>query len=129
MLFRSSFEGAGGTVDPHQLLGIEVNPRAAAITELVLWIGYLQWHFRAHGQVMPPQPVLKDFHNIECRDALLVWDRIDYVTDERGVPVTRWNGNTYKKSPITGEDVPDESAQVPVEKYINPRQTKWPASD
>jgi hypothetical protein len=27
-------------VDPHQLLGIEVNPRAAAIADLVLWIGY-----------------------------------------------------------------------------------------
>src|SRR5690606_12876912 len=37
---------AGETVDPHNLLGIEVNPRAAAIAEVVLWIGYLQWHFR-----------------------------------------------------------------------------------
>ena len=30
------------TVDPHQFLGLELNPRAAAIAELVLWIGYLQ---------------------------------------------------------------------------------------
>ena len=36
----------GHTVDPHQFLGLEINPRAAAIAELVLWIGYLQWHFR-----------------------------------------------------------------------------------
>jgi hypothetical protein len=126
---QQRIEGAGVTVDPHQLLGIEINPRAAAITELVLWIGYLQWHFRTRGQVMPPQPVLKDFRNIECRDALLAWDRIEYVTDERGVPVTRWNGKTYKTSPITGEDVPDETAQVPVEKYINPRKTDWPKAD
>jgi hypothetical protein len=35
---------AGETVDPHNLLGIELNPRAAAIAEVVLWIGYLQWH-------------------------------------------------------------------------------------
>jgi hypothetical protein len=34
------------TIDPHQFLGIEVNPRAAAIADLVLWSGYLQWHFR-----------------------------------------------------------------------------------
>src|SRR6202171_2528684 len=27
-------------IDPHQFWGLEVNPRAAAITELVLWIGY-----------------------------------------------------------------------------------------
>ncbi|WP_313900781.1 type IIL restriction-modification enzyme MmeI [Methylobacterium sp. J-077] len=32
----------GSTVDPHQFLGLELNPRAAAIAELVLWIGYLQ---------------------------------------------------------------------------------------
>ena len=32
-------------VTPQQFLGIELNPRAAAIAELVLWIGYLQWHF------------------------------------------------------------------------------------
>jgi len=30
------------TIDPHQFLGLEVNPRAAAIAELVLWIGFLQ---------------------------------------------------------------------------------------
>ena len=47
------FEGVGLTVDPHQLLGIELNPRAAAIAELVLWIGYLQWHFRTFGAKMP----------------------------------------------------------------------------
>ena len=37
---------AGHTVDPHQFLGLELNPWAAAVAELVLWIGYLQWHFR-----------------------------------------------------------------------------------
>ncbi len=39
------------TVDPHQFLGMEINPRAAAIAELVLWIGYLQWHFRTKGGI------------------------------------------------------------------------------
>ena len=32
----------GVSVDPHQFLGIELNPRAASIAEMVLWIGYLQ---------------------------------------------------------------------------------------
>ena len=45
-----SAEPRSHTVDPHQFLGIEVNPRAAAIAELVLWIGYLQWHFRTRGR-------------------------------------------------------------------------------
>jgi hypothetical protein len=95
----------------------------------VLWIGYLQWHFRTRGQIMPPQPVLKDFHNIECRDAVLAYDRVEYVTDERGVPVTRWDGRTMKKHPVTGEDVPDETARMAVEKYINPRKAEWPEAD
>jgi hypothetical protein len=119
----------GETVDPHQLLGIEVNPRAAAIAEMVLWIGYLQWHYRTRGNVNPPEPVLRDFRNIECRDAVLAWDRIEYVTDEHGKPVTRWDGKTMKPSPVTGEPIPDDSARVPVERYVNPRKAEWPAAE
>jgi hypothetical protein len=51
------------TVDPHQFLGLEVNPRAAAIAELVLWIGYLQQHFRTKGGI-PQPPILRAFANI-----------------------------------------------------------------
>ncbi|HEY8009929.1 MAG TPA: DNA methyltransferase, partial [Rudaea sp.] len=119
----------GETVDPHQLLGIELNPRAAAIAEVVLWIGYLQWHYRTRGDVNPPQPVIRDFSNIENRDAVLAYDSVEFVTDERGVPVTRWDGTTMKKSPVTGEDIPDDSARVPVERYVNPRKAAWPAAD
>ncbi len=119
----------GETVDPHQLLGIELNPRAAAIAEVVLWIGYLQWHFRTRGDASPPQPVIRDFRNIECRDAVLASDRIEYVGDERGVPVTRWDGVTMKPSPVTGEPIPDDSARVPLEHYVNPRKAQWPQAD
>ncbi|MDP1675216.1 MAG: class I SAM-dependent DNA methyltransferase, partial [Burkholderiales bacterium] len=76
-----------------------------------------------------PQPVLKDFHNIECRDAVLAYDRVEFVTDERGVPVTRWDGKTLKKHPVTGEDVPDDKAQIPLERYVNPRKAVWPEAD
>ncbi len=120
---------AGETVDPHNLLGIEINPRAAAIAEVVLWIGYLQWHFRTHGDVNPPQPVVRDFRNIENRDAVLDYDGVEYVTDEHGRPATRWDGRTMKKSPVTGEDIPDEAAQVPLERYLNPRKATWPDAD
>lgn len=120
---------AGVTVDPHQFFGIELNPRAAALAELVLWIGYLQWHFRTRGQIMPPEPVLKDFRNIECRDAVLTYDRIEYVSDENGIPVTRWDGKTMKASPVTGEPVPDVSARLPLERYVNARKAAWPEAD
>lgn len=117
------------TVDPHNLLGIEINPRAAAIAELVLWIGYLQWHFRTKGNVKPPQPVIRDFKNIENRDAVLDWDAVENVLDEAGKPVTRWDGRTMKISPVTGKEIPDEAAVEPVQRYINPRQAQWPEAD
>lgn len=61
------------TVDPHQFLGLEINPRAAAIAELVLWIGYLQWHFRTRGEA-PSEPILRAFGNVKVMDAVLTWD-------------------------------------------------------
>ena len=99
----------GITVDPHQFLGIELNPRAAAVAELVLWIGYLQWHFRTHGRAAPSEPVLRDFHNIENRDAVLAWDATTPRIDADGRPVTRWDGTTTIRHPVTGEPVPDRT--------------------
>jgi len=120
---------AGSTVDPHQFLGLEINPRAAAIAEMVLWIGYLQWHFRTRGKVAPPTPVLKDFRNIECRDAVLAFDAEELVLDDSGAPVTRWDGRTFKKHSVTGEDVPDDTARTPLYRYTNPRKAEWPEAD
>ncbi|MCX7165234.1 MAG: class I SAM-dependent DNA methyltransferase [Rhodocyclales bacterium] len=129
---QAQFEIEGLSVDPHQFLGLELNPRAAAIAELVLWIGYLQWHFRiskGNAGASLPNPVLRDFRNIECRDAVLAHDGIDYVMDDKGIPVSRWDGRTTKTHPVTGEQVPDESARVPLESYRNPRPAEWPAAD
>lgn len=129
LIKSGSFELEGLTVDPHQFLGMEINPRAAKIAEMVLWIGYLQWHFRTYGKVNPPEPVLRDFHNIEHRDALITYDAVELVADESGKPLTRWDGISYKPSPITGEPIPDESAQVEQYRYINPRKAEWPQAD
>ncbi|MFO1349730.1 MAG: type IIL restriction-modification enzyme MmeI [Gammaproteobacteria bacterium] len=126
---QSLLELAGVTVDPHQMRGLETNPRAAKIAEAVLWIGYLQWHYRTRGNVNPPEPVLKDFQNIECRDAVLAWDRVEFATDEAGLPITRWDGRTYKRHPVTGEEVPDDTVRTPLERYVNPRKAEWPEAD
>jgi hypothetical protein len=66
------------TVDPHQFLGLELNPRAAAIAELVVWIGYLQQHYRTRAG-HPKEPILRAFENInfgrrEGFDAVLTWE-------------------------------------------------------
>nr|WP_320144510.1 DNA methyltransferase [uncultured Cohaesibacter sp.] len=117
---------SGYTVDPHQFLGIELNPWAAAVAELVLWIGYLQWHFRTHGDASPTEPVLRDFQNIENRDAVLDWDDKEVSLDENGEPVTRWDGITTKPHPVTGEEVPDPTARIKVYDYKNPKPANWP---
>jgi hypothetical protein len=118
-------------VTPAQFHGIEIKRWAKEIAELVLWIGYLQWHFRIYGKSIPvPEPVLHDYKNIECRDAVLAYDgEPELVRDETGKPVTRWDGETMKASTVTGEGVPDESARVPVYKYKNPRKAEWPETD
>jgi hypothetical protein len=118
------------SVDPHQFLGIELNPRAASIAEMVLWIGYLQWHFRTRGQTLPEEPVLRRFHNIECRDAVLAWDgEPQPVLDEAGQPVTVWDRKSHKIDPVTGREVPDESQRTPLLSYPNPRHAEWPKAD
>nr|VFK78355.1 MAG: Methyltransferase domain-containing protein [Candidatus Kentron sp. SD] len=126
---QTLLEMQGVTVDPHQFLGIETNPRAAAIAEAVIWIGYLQWHFRAKGDIHPPEPVLREFKNIENRDAILAWARVETQRDEDGAPVTRWDGRTFKIHPVTGEQIPDEIARMAVERYIGPRKAQWPEAD
>ena len=121
-------EMAGAAVDPHQFLGLDVNPRAVPVAELVLWIGYLQWHFRTHGNVPPAEPILRDFRTIECRDALLDYKRADPVKDRGGNPVTRWGGR-MKLHPITGEEVPDETDRVLVLRPVGAKPAVWPAAE
>ncbi len=120
----------GYRVSPEQLMGLEINPRAAKIADVVLWIGYLQWHFRTHGDAdrLDP-PLLDDIDNIQTRDAVLDYDAKTPRTDEDGEPVTMWDRRTYTEDSTTGERVPDESAQVPVYDYENPEPAEWPEAD
>ena len=117
------------TVTLQQLLGVELNERAAALAELVLWIGFLQWHIRTSGRASVAEPVVHDYGNIEHRDAVLAYDGTEPMTDANGQPLTRWDGETYKPHPVTGQQVPDEAAQVVQRRYLNPRQAQWPKAD
>jgi hypothetical protein len=126
---QQALEHTGLTVDPHQLLGIEVNPRAAVIADLVLWIGYLQWHFKTRGDAQPPIPVIRNFHNVKEADALITWTKREPAVDEHGDPVTVWDRVTMKDHPTTGEEVPDESAQIAVYEYSGVKKAKWPTAD
>jgi hypothetical protein len=120
---------AGASVDPHQFLGLEKNPRAVPVAELVLWIGYLQWHFRTMGAAPPAEPILKDFKNIRRGDALITYEREELLRDADGKLITHWDGRTFKPHPVTGADVPDEAARVEVVRLIKPKMAVWPEAD
>jgi hypothetical protein len=117
------------TITPANFHGLEINPRAAQIAQLVLWIGYLQWHFRVNGEDrMPEPPVLRDVRTIVEADALLDWDeRVPEV--ENGEPKTIWDGTSMKPHPVTGRPVPDHSGRRVVYRYVNPRRRVWPKAD
>ena len=57
-------------VKPDQMLGLEVNPYAAAIARTALWIGYIQWH-KANGFDYNDRPILTPLHTIHQTDAIL----------------------------------------------------------
>lgn len=124
----------GGTppltdVSPEQFLGLELNPRAARVAELVLWIGYLQLYARSHGGAGPAEPILKAYRNIRQTDAVLTYSSKKPHVDKAGVPVTRWDGVTLIKDPVTGREVPDPAARVQDTVYVKPGKPLWPAAD
>lgn len=57
-------------VRPNQLAGIEINPYAQQLAQVVIWIGYLQW-MHHNGFKAPSDPVLEPIENIRLMDAIL----------------------------------------------------------
>ena len=66
--------------------GIEIEPYAAELARVTLWIGNLQWE-RRNGYTDPEEPVLAALETIECRDALLNQDGSEAVWPEADVIV------------------------------------------
>jgi type II restriction/modification system DNA methylase subunit YeeA len=56
-------------VGPENVLGIEINPFAAELARMTIWIGEIQWMLQ-HG-LSHSRPVLNELDQIACRDALL----------------------------------------------------------
>lgn len=111
-------------VDPSQFHGIEVKPWAREIAELTLWIGFHQFWRRAHGDVQPEEPILRDTGTLENRDAVLVWGKKVEIP-EKATP----DRTPRIRHPVTGEMVPDPEARIPYYEYRNPRPAKWPPAD
>ncbi len=116
-------------INPRHFLGIETNDLAAKIAEVVLWIGYLQWHSRIHDDAWRAEPILEDYDNIQNRDALISYDRIEEIRDEQGELATLWDRHSTKLDLVTGQEIPDESKRIKRYRYINPKQANWPEAD
>ena len=58
---------------PANVKGIELNPYAAELARVSVWIGEIQW-MRRHGFREDRDPILKPLDTIECRDAVLTAD-------------------------------------------------------
>jgi SAM-dependent methyltransferase len=83
------------SVRPEQFFGMELNKRAVEIAELVLWIGYIQWHMRTRSTV-PPEPVLGSSDHVHAKDALITWAGYPHPQlkrDALGKPVADSEGN------------------------------------
>jgi hypothetical protein len=57
-------------VGPECVLGIELNPYAAELARVTVWIGEIQWML-SHGFSLAKNPILKPLQTIEQRDAVV----------------------------------------------------------
>jgi len=74
-------------IGPQAVLGIEVNPYAAELARVVIWIGEIQWML-ANGFAYSRDPILRPLNTIEQRDALLD------LSDLEGPREALWPGAT-----------------------------------
>ena len=67
------FQRAFPVIGPANVKGIEINPYAAELARVSVWIGEIQW-MRRNGFAEARDPILKPLDTIECRDAILTPD-------------------------------------------------------
>ena len=92
-------------VGPANVKGIEINPYAAELARVSVWIGEIQW-MRRNGFSGAREPVLEPLETIECRDAILgpdggepEWPQADAVIGNPpflgGTMLRRSSGDAY----------------------------------
>jgi hypothetical protein len=108
-------------IRPPQMHGIEINPYAAELAQVVIWIGYLQW-LHEHNIDDPRRPILDKLQCIENRDAILdlsdknnpapaTWPEADFIVGNPpflGAKLFQSNGlgGDYTKALRTAYDLP-----------------------
>ena len=80
------FQRAFPEIGPANVKGIEINPYAAELARVSVWIGEIQW-MRRNGFAEARDPILKPLDTIECRDAILSPDSTEPEWPEADVVV------------------------------------------
>ena len=80
------FQRAFPEIGPANVKGIEINPYAAELARVSVWIGEIQW-MRRNGFAEDRDPILKPLDTIECRDAILSSDRTEPEWPEADVVI------------------------------------------
>ena len=93
-------------IGPANVKGIEINPYAAELARVSVWIGEIQW-MRRNGFYESRDPILKPLDTIECRDAILTSDSAGSRTG-RKADVDHWqsavSGCQSSRSATLNED-------------------------
>jgi type II restriction/modification system DNA methylase subunit YeeA len=116
-------------VGPECVLGIELNPYAAELARVSVWIGEIQW-MRRNGFPAASNPILRPLDTIECRDAVL-----SFPSPRRG----EGQGEGESVIPALSRDPPcsfteQEGRQSPDQvrgdgSAVTPTRAEWPEAD
>jgi hypothetical protein len=85
------------SVGPEAVRGIELNPYAAELARVTVWIGEIQWMLK-HGYSLNKNPILRPLDTIEQRDAII---EIIQGADGNGVEE---NGHAMQGEPYHAEE-------------------------
>ena len=119
------WHGLTPTVQPDQMLGLEINHYAAELARTALWIGYIQWH-QANGFGYTQRPILTPLDTIRQTDAILnltdpehpaepEWPAAEFIVGNPpflgSLPLRRQLGDEYAKALYTlyGNRIPNSS--------------------
>jgi type II restriction/modification system DNA methylase subunit YeeA len=109
-------------VGPECVLGIELNPYAAELARVSVWIGEIQW-MRAHGFEASRNPILRPLDTIGCRDAVLVLR--DAASTGSAAPQDERGGPTHTRTAHPEEGL----SEVEGPSRRGPTRAEWPAAD
>ena len=117
------FQRAFPEIGPANVKGIEINPYAAELARVSVWIGEIQW-MRRNGFSWATEPILKPLNTIECRDAILTPEGTEQEWPEA-------DAARGSQSFLFSEERPAHQAALPYGKPLTPENAEpaWPIAD